>query len=148
MANSALSAGFTPTEVYNGALQNYCYSSVSPQSNDTDAWYSCVHSADTRIFDDLDLSSAIGQRSSFVILEMVQTSTPLTSCTFRFRTNGDTQGSIQGGMNMVSLSDDIAMNGYVGVVTDENGIVKYTSYVSQTFAPPNISISIVFYLNQ
>jgi len=123
LANSSLSAGFVETEVFSGTLVE-------------DAWT------------DLDLSSAVGQKTSLVLIKFKAT---CSSCfaSIYLRSNGDTddvhmagQGS-SSGVAPVTLSSNLNLSGFALSYTDAQGIIEYDS--SNAIS---VNISVVFYLNQ
>ena len=131
LANSALSAGFVETEVFNGTLVE-------------DVWT------------DLDLSSAVGQKNSLVLIKVGLTaSIPSNPAAIFFRTNGDTNSyhtPTEGywspsGISAVRVGDYGSGTGQntemAMAFTDSEGLIEYEA----TYPVP-VYITVVFYLNQ
>ena len=124
LANSALSAGFVETEVFSGLLSS--------------SWT------------DLDLSNAIGQAESLVLLRANHISG--NSAYLVLRPNGSSLEYNEGnsfsgdrGVSGVYLSNDTGKTGYIFMYSDADGIIEQKNIDPDT--EPNISISVVFYLN-
>ena len=122
LANSALNAGFVETEVFS-------------ETTVEDAWT------------DLDLSSAVGQKTSLVLLRFVTTNAPGTY--MWIRPNGDSNEyhspgeGTYGGSNIVFYSGNGQNSVLAMVTTDSNGIIEY-----QMTSEITLTVSVLFYLNQ
>jgi len=124
LANSALSAGFVETIVFNDTI--------------------IATGSDGRVWQDLDLSSFIGAKSSVVLIR-VHRGVSDGYINIEMRPNGY---SAQGGMeaNFEFYSD---ASKYYFINTDSDGIIEWSYYQgnSNTYSHP-FTFTLVFYLNQ
>jgi len=137
LANSALNAGFTPTQVYSGTVTcDYLWGSNAMCEN---SWQ------------DLDLSAIVGSKSTLVILAVNATFSNLYSINHFWRTNDGTDED-----NINNFSYDIAQAtiqnsyniSYILTLTDSEGIVEWKTSYNTDSAPIVLTVSVAFYLNQ
>ena len=124
LANSAVNMGFVETEVFNGTTVK-------------DVWT------------DIDLSSAVGQKTSLVLLKCVGNPSDNNGVFMWFRANGDTDEFHTAGANVLNgahmlFYSSVGQNTVLGMYyTDSNGIIEY-----QATNQMPLVVSVVFYLNQ
>ena len=126
LANSALSAGFVETEVFNGTLIE-------------DSWT------------DLDLSSIVGQKTTLLLLKVSLTCSECGGLIW-FKKNGDSDNFYDFSIGELSSSgtESIELSSswerqtsYALILTDSNGIIEYGA--GESF---DVKMSVAFYLNQ